>query len=80
MSVSMTALDKAISAAGSATELAKRLDVTPQNIFNWRKRGVPAERVPDVVDAAGGAVLAHELRPDLPRLFPAPVEHHDLAA
>ena len=74
MSVSLAALDRAIKAAGSPTELAKRLGATPQNIFNWRKRGVPAERVPDVVDAVGGVVSAHELRPDLPRLFPAPTE------
>lgn len=72
--VSMKALDKAILLAGTPTELAKRLNVKPQNIFNWRKRGVPAERVPDVVDAVDGKVFAHELRPDLPRLFPVPTD------
>ena len=79
MSVSLKALDKAIKAAGSPTELAKRIGATPQNIFNWRKRGVPAERVPDVVDAVAGAVFAHELRPDLPRLFPVPAEQPQAA-
>ncbi|HDY5456353.1 TPA: helix-turn-helix domain-containing protein, partial [Pseudomonas aeruginosa] len=33
---------------------------------------VPAERVPTVVSAVGGAVEAWELRPDLPQLFPRP--------
>lgn len=66
------AIDKAIKLAGSPTELARLVGVTPQVVFNWKKRGVPAERVPAVVRATGGLVPAHELRPDLPELFPTP--------
>ena len=68
------ALDKAIKAVGSGRALAKALSVSPMAISNWKKRGVPAERVPAVVKAAGGAVQGHELRPDLPELFPVPLE------
>ncbi|NHN79707.1 helix-turn-helix domain-containing protein [Azotobacter chroococcum] len=74
MSASLEALNKAIGVVGSPTELAKRVGVSPQNIFNWKRRGVPAERVPAVVRATDGAVQAHELRPDLPELFPVPTD------
>lgn len=76
-------VDKAIDAVGSLTELARRLGVDPQVIVNWRKRGIPTERVPDVeratiardpddkpIDGASPRVLRHELRPDKPDLFP----------
>lgn len=72
MSVSTAALDRAIKEAGSVTELAVLAGVSPQNIFNWRRRGVPPAKVPAIVRACGGAVAAHELRPDLPDLFPVP--------
>lgn len=74
MSASLEALNKAIGVVGSPTELAKRVGVSPQNVFNWKKRGVPAERVPAVVRATNGAIQAHELRPDLPELFPVPTD------
>ena len=66
-------LERAIAHAGSPTALAKKVGVSVQNIFNWKKRGIPAERVPAVVKAVDGAVSAYELRPDLPELFPAPI-------
>lgn len=72
MSVSKDALDRAVEAVGSTAELARKVGVTPQNITNWRKRGVPAAKVPAVVRACSGAVQPHELRPDLPELFAAP--------
>lgn len=43
-------------------------------VSQWKKRGVPVERVPAVVRATDGAVQAHELRPDLPELFPVPAD------
>lgn len=68
----MKALVRAIDAAGGLTELAKRMNVKPQVISNWRKRGaVPAERVIDIekatIDPKNGRpkVLRHDLRPDL---------------
>lgn len=68
----LEALSRAIKAAGSPTELARRVGVTPQNIFNWKRRGIPPEKVPAIVRACGGVVQAYELRPDLPDLFPVP--------
>lgn len=68
----MKALDRAIAAAGGLSELARRMDVKPQVIANWRKRGsVPAEQVLKVeratVDPKSGRpkVLRTDLRPDL---------------
>lgn len=78
-------IDKAIEAAGSLTELARRLDVDPQVIVNWRKRGIPVDKVPDVeaatierdehgrvIEGAKPKVMRHELRPDKPGIFPPP--------
>ena len=31
-----------IDAWGGTGELARRLDVTPQRVCNWRRRGIPA--------------------------------------
>lgn len=68
-----SALEKAIGCAGgSPTAFARAIGVTPQRLFNWMRRGVPVEQVPLIVKACGGALSAHELRPDLPEVFPAP--------
>lgn len=61
----MTALDRAISLADGVAGLASRLGVRPQNVNNWRKRGVPATQCVRVADAVGQAVTAHDLRPDV---------------
>lgn len=68
----MKALERAIEVAGGLTKLADRLEVSPQVIVNWRKRGnVPPDRVLAIeaatVDADSGlpAVTRHDLRPDL---------------
>ncbi|WP_410478835.1 transcriptional regulator [Pseudomonas sp. zfem005] len=67
-----TALEKAISAVGGGRALAQALGISPMAISQWKRRGVPVERVPAVVRACNGLVRAHELRPDQPDLFPAP--------
>jgi len=65
------AIDKAIAAVGSLTELAARMKVDPQVLVNWRKRGIPAERVLEVERATvmehgePPKVRRHELRPDI---------------
>lgn len=81
MSTSRDALDRAIklTADGSVAEFAKRLDESPQTVFNWRRRGIPPRKVNAVVKACGGVVAAHELRPDLPELFPVPGDNQAAA-
>ncbi|TBW12641.1 helix-turn-helix domain-containing protein [Azotobacter chroococcum subsp. isscasi] len=70
------ALEKALEYCGNnQSELARRCGVRQPHVWKWLKAGrVPAERVPAVVRATDGAVQAHELRPDLPELFPVPAD------
>lgn len=82
-------VDLAIEAVGSVSELARRLGVGPQVIINWRKRGIPVPKVPEVeratvdrdpatdrpIDGAAPKVPRHILRPDMPDLFPPPAAH-----
>jgi DNA-binding transcriptional regulator YdaS (Cro superfamily) len=59
---------------GNQSELARRCNVKQPHVWKWLKAGrVPTERVHSVARASGGTVLPHELRPDLPDLFPAPM-------
>lgn len=60
-----TALNEAIRRARGMSELARRLGLTRQAIFNWRT--VPATRVLAVEKATG--VPRHRLRPDV---YPKP--------
>jgi DNA-binding transcriptional regulator YdaS (Cro superfamily) len=54
-------VDAAIKAAGSASELARRLNISFQAIQQWKK--IPAERVVAVEAATG--IPRQQLRPDL---------------
>ena len=63
----MTGLDKAINYFGSQSSMAKALGLTPMAVSNWKKRGIPAERVLSIEEATHGAVTRLELRPDLYR-------------
>lgn len=54
-------LELAVAAAGSKSELARRLKLKVQSIQQWEK--IPAERVHDVERATG--IPRHKLRPDL---------------
>lgn len=85
-------VDLAIDAAGSLSELARRLGVDPQVVVNWRKRGIPVDKVPAVeqatierdeqdrlIDGAEPVVRRHLLRPDKPDLFPPPAEERAAA-
>jgi DNA-binding transcriptional regulator YdaS (Cro superfamily) len=56
-----SALERAITAAGSLTKLAAALNITKSALSQWRR--VPPMRVL-AVEAASG-VSRHELRPDL---------------
>jgi DNA-binding transcriptional regulator YdaS (Cro superfamily) len=61
----VTPIDKAAAACGGATGLAKALSVSVSRVCNWRIRGTPAERCPDIERATNGAVRCEELRPDV---------------
>ncbi|WP_416383548.1 transcriptional regulator [Pseudomonas sp. MCal1] len=74
MSMEASPLQRVINAAGGGRALAAELGVSPMAVSQWKKRGVPAERVPGIVRASKGQVQAFELRPDLPDLFPVPAD------
>lgn len=76
LSPSLEALLKALKVCGdNQSELARRCGVKQPHVWKWIKAGrVPTERVHAVSRASGGKVQPHELRPDLPEIFPAPGE------
>lgn len=62
----MSALERAISRAGNATKLAKKLGLSSMAISHWKKRYngvIPSEHVLPIFNLTG--VTPHELRPDL---------------
>lgn len=61
----MSALERAIEVAGGLSALAFRLGVKPQVVHNWRKRGIPPQRVLEIERATQGLVTRHQLHPDL---------------
>lgn len=74
VSASLNALMRVLEVCGNnQSELARRCDVKQPHVWKWLKAGrVPTERVHAVARASGGLVQPHELRPDLPEIFPAP--------
>lgn len=67
-------IQKAILMVGSQKKLANIVGVSQPNVWCWlhNKKRVSPENVKAIVEATGGEVLAHEIRPDLPQLFPHP--------
>lgn len=67
-------IEKAISIVGSQQALANKCRRAQPTICDWLygKSKVPVECVLRIVSATNGAVKAHEIRPDLPDLFPHP--------
>jgi DNA-binding transcriptional regulator YdaS (Cro superfamily) len=61
-------LARVLEIVGNRHQLALRLDVQPSAVHKWRR--IPTERVLTVSQITG--IPPHELRPDLPALFPAP--------
>lgn len=60
----MTALDRAVEAAGSQLALANALGIKSPSISGWYDRKkIPVERVIAIESATG--VSRHELRPDV---------------
>ncbi len=66
-------IKKALSIVGSQRKLADECGVSQPAVHKWLKGGmVSPEKVTAIVNATGGRVQAHEIRPDLPSLFPHP--------
>lgn len=62
----MDSLGMAIRIAGGQSALAGLIDVGPQVVNNWVRRGnVPAEHCPAIERATGGQVRCEDLRPDV---------------
>ncbi len=56
----------AIKSVGSASALARALNVTPQAVFFWRNgdRSIPADKCLAIERATAGVVTRRDLRPD----------------
>ncbi|MBD1229280.1 MULTISPECIES: YdaS family helix-turn-helix protein [Xenorhabdus] len=67
-------IKKVIEIAGSQAKLAQVLGCAQSLISAWLygKKRVSVSLVPDIVVFSNGTVQAHELRPDLPKVFPPP--------
>lgn len=64
-------IQKAIGIAGSQQKLASLCGVKQPTVWRWLHGGrVDAKNVLAVVKATNGVVQAHEIRPDLPDVFP----------
>lgn len=59
----MDILDALIKTAGSKTALARALGEFPQNIDNWRRRGIPLDKCPAIERATG--TPCEQLRTDV---------------
>jgi len=68
----MNAIAQAINVVGSATRLAKILNVSVQAVCFWRdgKRSVPANRCLAIERATNGQVTRAELRADAHEIWP----------
>lgn len=62
----MKPIERAISAMGNASRLAKSLGVSVQAVCFWRdgKRQIPVEKCSDIERITSGAVTRQDLRPD----------------
>lgn len=67
----LEALDLAIAVCGSRAELARRIGISEQRVYQWyaRKGGVSLECAPFVVAACNGEVSVLDLRPDYKEFF-----------
>jgi DNA-binding transcriptional regulator YdaS (Cro superfamily) len=74
------AIKKAISHWGSQRRFAKQIGKAQSTVSDWLagKKKISPENVVAIVEATNGIVQAHELRPDLPKVFPPPeVKTHE---
>lgn len=50
---------------GGPTAVARMCGVKPPSVLEWRKRGIPQERCPDIERATAGQWRCEQLRPDV---------------
>ncbi|MDC9622113.1 helix-turn-helix domain-containing protein [Xenorhabdus sp. XENO-7] len=69
-----TPIEKAIKLWGSQKRFAEHIGKAQSTVSDWLtgKKRISPENVVIIVEATNGAVQAHELRPDLPKVFPPP--------
>ncbi|ENE4829167.1 MULTISPECIES: transcriptional regulator [Klebsiella] len=68
-------IQRALKIVGSQQRLADICGVSQPAVHKWLNGGlVSPEKVKAIVSATGGKVKAHEIRPDLPDLFPPPTK------
>lgn len=66
-------IQRALSIVGSQKKLADACGVSQPAVHKWLNGGmVSPEKVKAIVNATQGNVKAHEIRPDLPEIFPNP--------
>jgi len=67
---------KALAVIGSQKLLAGKVGCAQSTVSDWvnGKKRVSPQYVPIIVRATNGEVMAHQLRPDLPDLFPVPTD------
>ncbi|MBD1229357.1 transcriptional regulator [Xenorhabdus griffiniae] len=64
-------IKRAVNIVGSQDKLAHLCGVSQPAVHKWlRGGGVSPQRVLSIVNATDGLIKAHEIRPDLPHLFP----------
>ncbi|EKS7767191.1 transcriptional regulator [Edwardsiella piscicida] len=64
-------IQRVLKIVGSQRRLAAVCGVSQPAVHKWLNGGtVSPEKVIAIVNATGGKVKAHEIRPDLPDLFP----------
>lgn len=65
------AIQRAVEIVGSQKRLAEACGVSQPAVHKWLNGGlVSPEKVIAIVNATNGVVKAHQIRPDLPHLFP----------
>ena len=66
-------IQQAVDQAGSQAALARACGVSSVAVIRWLNgRRVKADYVMAIVKASNGSVQPHQIRPDLPDLFPHP--------
>lgn len=66
-------IHRVLQIVGSQKRLADICDVSQPAVHKWLNGGaVSPEKVNAIVKATNGEIKAHEIRPDLPELFPHP--------